>query len=94
MEVVHGDDFVFVGLDMSLGLFFGGSASKIRVEEPWTAQQRRRGCKSDRHARQKAAMVRLGLTWQASSRHKALLMEYFGMKDNVKVLSKNGYRHN
>ena len=33
-----------------------------------------------------------GLTWQASSRHKALLMEYFGMKDNVKVLSKNGYK--
>ena len=33
-----------------------------------------------------------GLTWQAGSRHKALLMEYFGMKDNVKVLSKNGYK--
>ena len=44
-----------------LRLYFGGSASKLRVEEPWTARERRRGCKSDRHARQRAAIVRLGL---------------------------------
>jgi hypothetical protein len=32
-----------------------------------------------------------GITWQGDPRHQKLLEEYFGMDENTKVLSKNGY---
>ena len=56
--VVHGDDFVFVGVDKELDL-----GRKIRWHE-W------------------------GLTWEGDERHRKMVIDFFGMDENSKKLTK------
>ena len=86
MGVVHGDHFVFVGLDVDLDYILEV------LQANYELKNRGRLGRGDKDAKvidmlgRKLRWYDWGLTWQASSRHKTLLMEYFGMKDNVKVL--------
>ena len=92
MGVVLGDDFVFVVLDVDLDF------SLEILQANYELKNRGRLGSGDENTKEidmlgrKLRWYDWGLTRQAASRHKALLMEYFGMKDNVKVLSKNGYK--
>ena len=61
MGVVHGDDFVFVGLDVDLDYTLGILQANYELKNRGRLGSGDEDTKRDRHARQKAAMVRLGL---------------------------------
>ena len=92
MGVVHGDDFVFVGLDVDLDYTLEILQANYELKNRGRLGSGVEDTKEIDMLGRKLRWYDWGLTWQAGSRHKALLMEYFGMKDNVKVLSKNGYK--
>ena len=92
MGVVHGDDFVFVGLDVDLDYIVWVLRANHELKSRGRLGSGDEDAKVIDMLGRKLRRYDWGLTWQASSRHKTLLMEYFGMKDNFKVLSKNGYK--
>ena len=92
MGVVHGDDFVFVGLDVDLDYILEVLQANCELKNRGRLGSGDEDAKVIDMLCRKLRWYDWGLTWQASSHHKTLLMEYFGMKENVKVLSKNGYK--
>ena len=89
--VVHGDDFVWVGLDDDLDWVL-----KI-LEGTYELKNRGRLGLDENDVRKIDMLGRIieidedGITWRGDPRHLELLKEYFGMNDNTKVLTKNGY---
>ena len=82
------DDFVFVGLDVDLDCTLEILQANYELKNRGRLGSGVEDTKEIDMLGRKLRWYDWGLTWQAGSRHKALLMEYFGMKDNVKVLSK------
>ena len=91
MAVVHGDDFVFVGLDEDLD-----SILEV-LKKNYELKNRGRlgfGKNDVKEIDMLGRIIRLegdGITWQGDPRHQDLLEEYFGMDATTKTLTKNGY---
>jgi hypothetical protein len=91
MAVVHGDDFVFVGLDEDLDYIL-----KV-LEANYELKNRGRLGSGEKDLKQIDMLGRIikleadGITWQGDPRHQQLLEDYFGMDSTTKTLSKNGY---
>ena len=89
--VVHGDDFVWEGRDKDLDWVLA-----VLKKEYELKNRGRLGFGPDdvRKIDMLGRVIELteeGITWKGDPRHQDLLEEYFGMDDNTKVLSKNGY---
>ena len=91
MAVVHGDDFVFVGLDEDLD-------SILQVlKANYELKNRGRLGSGDKDVKQIDMLGRIikleedGITWQGDPRRQQLLEDYFGMDAATKTLTKNGY---
>ena len=88
---VHGDDFVFEGLDEDLDYIL-----KV-LEANYELKNRGRlgsGAKDLKQIDLLGRIIKLeedGITWQGDPRHQRLLEDYFGMDSTTKTLSKNGY---
>ena len=88
---VHGDDFVWEGQDKDLDWVL-----KV-MQDQYELKNRGRlgfGPNDVRKIDILGRTVELtdkGITWQGDPRHQKLLEEYFGMDENTKVLTKNGY---
>ncbi len=91
MAVVHGDDFVFVGVDEDLD-----SVLEV-LKANYELKNRGRLGTGERDVKQIDMLGRIikleegGITWQGDPRHQQLLETYFGMDENTKTLTKNGY---
>ena len=89
--VLHGDDFVWEGIDEDLDW-----VQKL-LEDKYELKNRGRlgfGPNDVRKIDMLGRVIELpheGITWQGDPRHFNLLQEYFGMDDKTKVLTKNGY---
>ena len=89
--VVHGDDFVWEGIDEDLDW-----VQKL-LEDKYELKNRGRlgfGPNDVRKIDMLGRVIELtheGITWQGDPRHFDSLQEYFGMDDKTKVLTKNGY---
>ena len=89
--VVHGDDFVWEGIDEDLDW-----VRKV-LEDKYELKNRGRlgfGPNDVRKIDMLGRVIELtheGIAWQGDPRHFDLLQEYFGMDDKTKVLTKNDY---
>ena len=91
MGVVHGDDFVFVGLDDGLDFVLGVLQSQYEVKNRGRLG---RGPGDDRKIDMLGRNIEIndeGITWEGDPRHQVLLEKHFGMGSSTKVLTKNGY---
>ena len=90
--VVHGDDFVFVGVDEQLDWVLGV------LEKEYELKNRGRLGSGECDAKEIDMLGRVirwhewGLSWSGDGRHKAMMMDYFGMDGSTKTLLKNGYK--
>ena len=90
--VVHGDDFVFVGVDEELDFVLGV------LKEHYELKDRGRLGSGESDKREidmlgrKIRWHEWGLSWEGDERHRKLVMEYFGMDEQSKALAKNGYK--
>ena len=88
---VRGDDFVWEGRDRDLDWVL-----KI-LESKYELKNRGRLGFGPKDVRKIGVLGRIieltdnGITWQGDPRHQKLLEEYFGMGQDTKALSKNGY---
>ncbi len=91
MGVVHGDDFVFVGLGADLDYVLGV------LEKTYELKNRGRlgrGPKDRKKIDMLGRTIEItddGITWKGDPRQQDLLEKYFGMDESTKTLSKNGY---
>ena len=90
--VVHGDDFVFVGVDRDLDFV-------LRVlKENYELKDRGRLGSGDHDKREvdmlgrKIRWHQWGFTWEGDERHRKMVIDFFGMGENSKRLMKNGYK--
>ena len=89
--VVHGDDFVWVGLDDDLSWVL-----KV-LENAYELKNRGRLGLDEGDLRKIDILGRIieindeGITWKGDPRHLDILKGYFGMNDRTKALTKNGY---
>ncbi len=89
--VVHGDDFVWEGREEDLDWIL-----KV-LEKEYELKNRGRlgfGPKDVKRIDILGRVIELtdeGIMWSGDPRHQQLLEEHFGMKEDTKVLSKNGY---
>ena len=90
--IVHGDDFVFVGVDRDLDFV-------LRVlKENFELKDRGRLGSGDHDNREvdmlgrKIRWHKWGLTWEGDERHRKMVIDFFGMGENSKRLMKNGYK--
>ena len=90
--VVHGDDFVFTGLDDDLDYV-------LKVLQNCYEIKNRGRLGSDKGDVQEidilgrtVSMHDWGISWAADPRHKQMITDYFGMNGDTKPLSKNGYK--
>ena len=91
MGVVHGDDFVFVGLDEDLDWVLSLLRSRYEVKNRGRLGT---GPKDVREIDMLGRIIRVtddGVSWEGDPRHQDLLEEYFGLDVSSKTLSKNGY---
>ena len=92
MGVVHGDDFIFVGLDEDLDY-----AEKLLTDQ-YEVKNRGRLGTGPGDVREIDVLGRIikmeddGITWEGDPRHQVKLEEYFGMDKSSKGLTKNGYK--
>jgi hypothetical protein len=90
--LVHGDDFVFNGLDEELD-----GVLKL-VQKHYEIKNRGRlgsGPNDVREIDILGRVVRLrewGWSWEADGRHRQAVMKYFGLDEDSKALIKNGYK--
>ena len=90
--VVHGDDFVFVGVDRDLDFV-------LRVlKENYELKDRGRLGSGDHDKREvdmlgrKIRWHQWGLTWKGDERHMKMVIGFFGMGESSKRLMKNGFK--
>ena len=91
MGVVHGDDFVFVGMDKDLDWVLNLLRAQYEVKNRGRLGT---GPGDVREIDMLGRIIKLGvdgITWEGDPRHLDLLEKYFGMDESSKVLSKNGY---
>ena len=91
MGVVHGDDFVFVGLDEDLDWVLSLLRSRYEVKNRGRLGT---GPKDVREIDMLGRIIRVtddGVSWEGDPRRQDLLEEYFGLDVSSKTLSKNGY---
>jgi hypothetical protein len=92
MCVVHGDDFVVVGIDEELDF-----VRKV-LQDAYEIKDRGRLGSGESDLKEVDMLGRRlkwhiwGLTWEEDPRHKQMLMDHFGMNGTTKSLSKNGYK--
>ena len=90
--VVHGDDFVFVGLDQDLDYVLGVLKAHYDLKDRGRLGS---GPEDKREIDMLGRTIRWhewGMTWEGDDRHKKSVMEYFGLDDGSATLTKNGYK--
>ena len=92
LRVVHGDDFIFVGIDDDLDYALKLMQSKYELKNRGRLGSGRSDAREVDMLGRKIKWNEWGLTWEADARHRKLAMQYFGMQENTKALTKNGYK--
>lgn len=91
MGVVHGDDYIFVGIDEDLYYVFGVLQSQCELKNCGKLGN------GDNYIKKVDMMGRVieiepdGISWDGNQRHQVLLEEYSGMGGRTQTLTKNGY---
>ena len=91
MGVVHGDDFVFVGLDEDLDFVLKVLSGEYGVKNRGRLGKGPGDVRKIDMLGRNIEVTDFGVTWEGDPRHQALLEKHFGMNDATKVLTKNGY---
>ena len=90
--VVHGDDFVFTGVDEALDVVLKLLRDNYEIKDRGRLGSGPKDVKVIDILGQRVRLHDWGLSWEADSRHRLMVMEYFGLDEGSKVLSKNGYK--
>ena len=89
---VHGDDFVFVGLDEDLDFVEDLLKSKYDLKVRGRLGSGENDKKSIDMLGRTIKLHDWGITWEGDDRHRKLIMEQFGFDKDSKILTKNGYK--
>ena len=90
--VVHGDDFVFTGVDDDLDFVL---QELVRHYEIKNRGRLGSGLKDAQEIDILGRVVKLhkwGVSWEADARHRQIIMGHFGLDEVSKTLIKNGYK--
>ena len=90
--VVHGDDFVFVGVDEELDYILGVLKGQYELKDRGRLGSGANDKKEIDLLGRKIRWYEWGLTWEGDCRHRKMMMDYFGMDQNSKTLARNGYK--
>ena len=88
---VHGDDFVWEGQDKDLDWVLKVMKDKYELKNRGRLGFGPNDVRKIDILGRTVELTDEGITWQGDPRHQKLLEEYFGMDENTKVLTKNGY---
>ena len=91
MGVVHGDDFMFVGVDEELDYVLGVLRKEYELKDRGRLGSGENDLKEVDMLGRRICWYDWGLTWEGDARHRKAVLDYFGMGDNTKVLLKTGY---
>ena len=91
MGVVHGDDFVFVGLDEDLDFVLKVLRGRYEVKNRGRLGKGPGDVRKIDVLGRNIEVTECGITWEGDPRHRDLLEKHFGMNESTKVLTKNGY---
>ena len=89
---VHGDDFMFVGLDEDLDYVEKLLKDKYELKVRGRLGSGQNDKKSIDMLGRTIKLHEWGITWEGDGRHRKLIMEQFGLCENSKILTKNGYK--
>ena len=89
--VVHGDDFVFTGVDAELDFVLE------TLQECYELKNRGRLGRGPNDRRETSWVAPWpcmigGIEWRADARHRTMILEYFGMGGGTRSLVRNGYK--
>jgi hypothetical protein len=90
--IVHGDDFMFVGPDEDLDYIWEVLNKNYEIKNRGRLGSGKEDKKEIDMLGRTIKYQEWGLSWEGDSRHRKLLMEYFGMNGDTKALVKNGYK--
>ena len=91
MGVVHGDDFVFVGLDEDLDFVLKILGSRYEIKNRGRLGRGSKDVQTIDMLGRTIKITKEGISWEGDPRHQDILVKHFGMNDSTKVLNKNGY---
>ena len=91
MGVVHGDDFVFVGLDEDLDFVLKILGSRYEIKNRGRLGRGSKDVQTIDMLGRTIKITKEGISWEGDPRHHDILVKYFGMNNSTKVLNKNGY---
>ena len=92
MGVVHGDDFIFTGVDEQLDFVLQVLRKEYELKDRGRLGSGEKDLKSVDMLGRRIRWHDWGLTWEGDSRHRDSVLEYFGMGGDSKALKKTGYK--
>ena len=87
--VVHGDDFVFTGVQEDLDFALGLMKKEYEIKNRGTLGPSERDVKEIDILGRVLKHTSSGITWQADPRHRKMILEYFGFNGQTKSVTKN-----
>ena len=88
--VVHGDDFVFVGVDEDLDFALESLKSEYELKDRGRLGSGEHDIKEIDMLGRKISYHEWGITWEGDERHRDSVLEYFGTSEGSKPLKKTG----
>ena len=89
---VHGDDFVFVGLDEDLDFVEDLLKDRYGIKLRGRLGSGEKDKKMIDMLGRKIKLHAWGITWEGDDRHRKLIMDHFGLDGDSKFLKKNCYK--
>ena len=89
---VHGDDFVFCGVDEDLDFVEHLLREKYEIKVRGRLGSGESDKKEIDMLGRKIKLPSWGITWEDDDRHRKLIMEQFGLDSESNILTKNGYK--